>query len=895
MTLDFQAINAAALRNARSLLRRLIPGGRFRSVEYIALNPRRLDRNLGSFRINYKTGEWADFAIENAKGGDLISLTAYVRDTPQGNAARELADMVGISMPGVSSAGINDSESRGTRSGNVVMPVPADAPAPPATHPTLGEPTQIWTYENAAGGVIGYVLRFDNADGKEFRPLTLWRHAADGRPEWRWQGWPNKRPLYGLRELAVRPFVPVVVCEGEKSADAAECQLPGFVVVTSPNGSDSADKADWSSLQGREVIIWPDADIPGREYAKAVTECLAAVGAKSVAVVSPPSGAKEGWDAADALEEGWTPDQAAALIAQAVPAVPSDAPKHNDGQTFSWDNPDRSLLDDRRGELPPFPLDTFSNDWQAWAMSAAHGAGTTVDHVLVPLLGIASSLIGTARRIKASTSWSEPFTMWTCVMGFSGTGKTPGLDVTKRALSKIEHDRRHLIGEKRREHESRIENAKAANKQWKAKVQEAVKAGTPAPLMPADADIPEPFVVPRFHISNSTIEKLAVLLQARPQGMLLICDELAGLFLNLSRYSGGTDREFWLEAWNGKYFAVERMSRPPVEIEHLLVGMTGGMQPDKLGRSFEGDADGLYARVLFSWPSEAEYQELTNAVEEIEPEFENSLIRLIDLATFEEGRLIIRNVPLAHVSRTQFEQFREFVHQKKSGLDGREREWFAKAPGHVLRLAGTLAYLDWARETACKASLRPEPTAVEARFVAAAVRLVRDYFWPHAQAALRQIGLTERHTKARKVLRWLRAERTLEREVSIEDIRVGALGRTVDAAGAIELIDALVRAAWLREAPTEKSGAGRRPRRWQINPLLWLPEIPQIPQNNHSQGREGVSSISGIPGKDQAASHSAHQGTPNSSDLPNAAREDAPPQIPEIPEKSKSSRWRTYI
>lgn len=140
--LDFQGINEDALRNARSLLLRLIPGGKFRSQEYIVRNPKRTDRNPGSFKINYKTGAWSDFAIEGVKGGDLISLAAYVRDTSQSNAARELADMLGISVPRVSGAGHNGNESRGaTRSFNAVMPVPSDAPAPPTTHPTLGQPS----------------------------------------------------------------------------------------------------------------------------------------------------------------------------------------------------------------------------------------------------------------------------------------------------------------------------------------------------------------------------------------------------------------------------------------------------------------------------------------------------------------------------------------------------------------------------------------------------------------------------------------------------------------------------------------------------------------------------------------------------------------------------------
>jgi hypothetical protein len=228
----------------------------------------------------------------------------------------------------------------------------------------------------------------------------------------------------------------------------------------------------------------------------------------------------------------------------------------------------------------------------------------------------------------------------------------------------------------------------------------------------------------------------------------MIVDELAGLFLNLARYSGGSDREFWLEAWNGKYFVVERMGRESVVIDHLLVGMCGGFQPDKLNRSFSGDADGLYTRMLFAWPPEPAYQKLTDHVQEVEPEFYNTLMRLIDLPAEQDGELLISPVSLSFDARAAFEDFREYVHDQKAALDGKDREWWAKAPAHVLRLSGTLAYLDWARRTAGQAAIVEEPNRVDARFVKAAVTLVRDYFWTHARAALRQIGTTERHANA---------------------------------------------------------------------------------------------------------------------------------------------------
>ena len=430
-------------------------------------------------------------------------------------------------------------------------------------------------------------------------------------------------------------------------------------------------------------------------------------------------------------------------LAKRQTATKAKASSHN------WDDPDLSILEDRRGDLPDFPLDVLSQDWQSWAANAAHGAGTTVDHVLVPLLAVSSGLIGTARRIKPSKSWSEPFTMWTAMVGLSGTGKTPGLDVVKRALTQIEQDRRSRLGELRRAHESKAEQARAVFKTWKAAVQEAVDKGVPAPPMPADADEPPEFIEPRLQVSNSTVEKIAVLLKARPRGMLMIVDELAGLFLNLARYSSGSDREFWLEAWNGKYFVVERMSRESIAISHLLVGMCGGFQPDKLNRSFDGDADGMYTRILFSWPQEAAYQQLTDTVEEVEAEFYNVLTRLIDLPAEQEGELLISPVPLSSEAREVFEQFRKHVYGERAGLDGRDREWWAKTPAHVLRLSGTLAYLDWARRRATQPALVDEPNRIEARFVAGAVRLVLEYFWPHAQAALRQVGLRQNATQTR--------------------------------------------------------------------------------------------------------------------------------------------------
>ncbi len=92
---DFAAINAAALLVLPELLTRWAPEGEIRGHEWVARNPRRADTHLGSFSINMRTGRWADFATGD-KGGDPISLAAYLHNMSQIDAAKNLAGMLGL-------------------------------------------------------------------------------------------------------------------------------------------------------------------------------------------------------------------------------------------------------------------------------------------------------------------------------------------------------------------------------------------------------------------------------------------------------------------------------------------------------------------------------------------------------------------------------------------------------------------------------------------------------------------------------------------------------------------------------------------------------------------------------------------------------------------------------
>jgi hypothetical protein len=91
----FRRIAAVALAHSETIVPRWLPGGRRLGREWVARNPTRADRKPGSFRVNLQNGKWADFATDD-KGGDLISLGAFLFNLSQAEAALRVAEMLGL-------------------------------------------------------------------------------------------------------------------------------------------------------------------------------------------------------------------------------------------------------------------------------------------------------------------------------------------------------------------------------------------------------------------------------------------------------------------------------------------------------------------------------------------------------------------------------------------------------------------------------------------------------------------------------------------------------------------------------------------------------------------------------------------------------------------------------
>lgn len=613
-------------------------------------------------------------------------------------------------------------------------------------HPKLGRPVTYWIYRDERGCVLACVCRFDldGRDGKPrkiFLPLTRFVNG-NGSESWQWKGLPVPRPLYGLDTIADNRDNTVIVVEGEKAAEALQGALPSYVVTTSMNGAMAADKADWTPLHGRRVVIWPDADEPGRKYAQSIVSTLRKrnVEPDSLALISidtvtlraarddtaflSAGTLPDGWDAADAVAEGWSPAQLETLIASAEPC--SDSTPADNAQT-EWPEPDLTIID-TRVNLPRLQTEIFGPFWRDWIEKQAEGVSAPPDYVAATLLATASALIGNARWVSPWPSWKEPPVLWIALVGSPSSNKSPAMDPVLDLLRDIEADLLPGHDEALRRFEAQKLAAKIARENWESDVRQASGMTVPPPYMPEAAQEPLMPQRPRLRVSDITGEALAALLVTQPKGTLFVRDELAGWLGNFDRYGGkGGDRAFWLEAYGGRSYVLDRVKfgGKAVHIPHLSVSVLGSIQPDRLASLLmAGDDDGLSARFLYCYPDRVIPTRPRGVLDKTAALAALRRIQHLEMREDDSGTPKPRIVGLTDEAADRFQAWRE--NHCTNEPRGRHAGWWGKMEGRTLRLALILEYLRWAAED------EPEPRTVSVRATEAAIGLVESYFKPMA-------------------------------------------------------------------------------------------------------------------------------------------------------------------
>lgn len=505
------------------------------------------------------------------------------------------------------------------------------SPEPSHRHKDFGDPVKTWEYLSADGERIGYVSRYErpypNPDVPD-RAKTYSPQTYDGK-HWRFKKWAGKQPLYGLDLLAERPTDWVIVCEGEKSADAARLLVPGALVTTAPGGWGQWKYADWSPLYGRKgVIIWPDADKPGYQVAAELAAHLAAHGVPVKAINVKDQA--EGWDAANAIEEGHTAESFKAWskprtkLYKCDPVSPWDTP--DTPQRPSTERTPRPAAEAKPApERSPFPepMDLFARPLlprlqpeqlpralrdYVFDQSALIGSdpGILAMSSIVAVAGAANDNIR-LRMKQHDEGWTERPCLWGAWIAGPGARKSPA----QRRAIKILRDIDHEWSEQYAKELKSFEIDKRVHKEIEAKhIKARAKALLDRGAYSSLGDAPDPPKNRRLLADDVTIEALAGLLADNPRGIVMPFDELSGWFGAMDAYRqsgvGSKDRAKWLEAYEGGKQRIDRVSRPPIIVPNWSICVMGGIQPDAMrGIAAKLPEDGLMQRFMVTMAEDA--------------------------------------------------------------------------------------------------------------------------------------------------------------------------------------------------------------------------------------------------------------------------------------------------
>lgn len=171
-----------------------------------------------------------------------------------------------------------------------------------------------YSYKDREGNTFFYTVRLvekEDPSKKIVLPLTYghWKNNSK-KTFWAFKQYNGTgRPIYNQHLVFENPSKPILIVEGEKSADAASRKFPDYICVTWSGGAGAVNKTDWSILKGRDLIIWPDNDQAGYKAAKEIAFHLRKEGVSRLKVIGEEQLSSDfplKWDLADSNPKGKT-------------------------------------------------------------------------------------------------------------------------------------------------------------------------------------------------------------------------------------------------------------------------------------------------------------------------------------------------------------------------------------------------------------------------------------------------------------------------------------------------------------------------------------------------------------------------------------------------------------
>jgi hypothetical protein len=429
----------------------------------------------------------------------------------------------------------------------------------------------------------------------------------------------------------------------------------------------------------------------------------------------------------------------------------------------------------QRFSAPAFPVEVLPATIRHFVATQSEVIGCDKSALAMACLAALSGAIDHrfALKIMRHGDWWTSPRLWVLLVGDPSIKKTPIINATTGGMDRLQADE--------------------WNKYQNDKKEYVAAGGDPNNFRPAP---------PRYTAYDVTTEKLGIILANQDRGILIKRDELAGWIGQMEKYTTGrgsfADRAFWLKAYDGGPFTVDRVSRADVRINNLSVSIVGGVQPSRLDELHGLTSDGLLQRFLPVLISNSSFPKDCAVTSEAE-KYSKLLHRL---AALEPKKLF-----LADDAVTAMTDLRQYLHDLElasPGIADGFQSFVGKLPGVagnlslILALADGPEYSPWAK--------------VDKETVENVAPLIQEFLLPHAFEFYRKAHSIDR---LQRLASWiLTSGRT----------RIVASDLTVNVAdyrglGLMEInqrVSPLVAGGWLTAkeiGPVAKS--------WMVNPAVF--------------------------------------------------------------------------
>ncbi len=384
--------------------------------------------------------------------------------------------------------------------------------------------------------------------GEDGRNKTFRADRPDGRGGWTASKGEQSVPYRLVDLLAADSTAPLYMAEGEAKADRL-AEL-GFLSTSLKGWTDEFGYL----VEGRPVRILPDNDDAGIKQADRVAGMVREAGGVPSQIILPGLPEK-----GDILDWQGSEDDLVRLLEGVVPAEPVDLWQHY--------------------EAPTLPKGLLPEAVERFARGHADVMGVDPAGLAMATLCVCAATLSDAIKLQVKRhdpTWCESARLWVGLVGSPSMKKTPIMSAALRPLKRIDANLMRAYTEKRQRYD--LLSAKERK----------------------EADRPRQ---ERRVISDATVEAAQEVLRDSPRGVLSAQDELSGWFGAMDKYAPGkgsqADRGFWLQAFNGGTYSLNRIARGASYIPNCSISLLGGIQPEPI-RAIANDThdDGLVQRLL---------------------------------------------------------------------------------------------------------------------------------------------------------------------------------------------------------------------------------------------------------------------------------------------------------